>query len=224
MPSTLSRPFSPPDQREAQIKKRALAFFPQGRNSHDWEHTERVLALAVRIGESSDADLFVVRTAAILHDIARSIQDQSAGAICHAQKGAELAAGILTDLSIPNQSAENILHCIRTHRFRGTDIPQTVEAKTLFDADKLDSIGAIGIARAFQFAGEVGARLHNPRNDIENTSAYSREDTGYREYMVKLRHIPSRMQTEEGKRLAAKRAEFMHLFFQHFLAEHAAEM
>lgn len=219
-----AKPFSGPGGPEEQIKIRALAFFPEGRASHDWEHTERVLALATRIGEKSSADLFVLRAAAILHDIGRSYQDRSNGALCHAQKGAELAAGILSELSITGPAAENILHCIRSHRFRGNNIPQSTEAKALFDADKLDAIGAIGIARAFQFAGEVGARLHNPDNNIENTRAYSREDTGYREYMVKLRHIPDRMLTPEGKRLAVKRAEFMHDFFERLLAEHEAEM
>lgn len=106
-----------------------------------------------------------------------------------------------------------MVHCIETHRFRGNNKPQTKEAKVLFDADKLDSIGAVGIGRAFQFAGEVGARLHNGGIDIKQTQSYSKEDTAYREFTVKLRKIKDRMLTEEGKRMAEERHRFMIAFF-----------
>ena len=69
----------------------------------------------------------------------------------------------------------------------------------LFDADKLDAIGAVGVARAFLFAGEVGARLHNPEVRIEETQPYTADDTGYREYRVKLCRIRDRMLTATGR-------------------------
>ena len=81
-------------------------------------------------------------------------------------------------------------------------VPETTEAKILFDADKLDSIGAVGIGRAFLFAGEVGARLHNKDRDLSPTKPYTKEDTAYREYMVKLRHSREKMLTKEGRRIA----------------------
>jgi len=83
----------------------------------------------------------------------------------------------------------------------------------VYDADKLDSIGAVGIGRAFHFAGRIGARLHNTAAEAVGAPAYSVEDSAYREYLVKLRHVPERMLTPSGRRLAVDRARFMDEFF-----------
>ncbi|RPJ79091.1 MAG: hypothetical protein EHJ94_08535 [Deltaproteobacteria bacterium] len=99
-------------------------------------------------------------------------------------------------------------------------MPETIEAKVLFDADKLDAIGAVGIARAYLFAGELGARLHNTDNNIQNTKPYSKEDTGYREYIKKLCKIKDRVLTAEGHRMAEKRHDFMVHFFDRFIEEY----
>lgn len=206
------------------IKEIAEKMFAEAKGSHSWEHTLRVFQLCERIGVKEGADLDVVLIAACLHDIGRCYQDSSNGRICHAEKGAELAAPLIESLDISNHQKENILHCIRSHRFRGQTPPGTIEAQVLFDADKLDAIGAVGIARAFQFAGEVGARLHNSHLNIENTHPYSEEDTGYREFRVKLSKIHERILTAEGKRLAADRHAYMCAFFDRFLAEHAGEL
>ncbi len=93
----------------------------------------------------------------------------------------------------------------------------------MFDADKLDSIGAVGVARAFLFAGEVGARLHSPDVNIDDTVSYSVDDTGYREFRVKLSKIKDRIITGEGKRLAAERHAYMVEFFRRFLTEYEGE-
>ena len=88
----------------------------------------------------------------------------------------------------------------------------------LYDADKIDSLGAVGVGRAFLFAGEVGARLVNTEN-VFGTRAYSAEDTAYREYMVKLRKLPATMKTRAGKAVARERASFMKGFFREFVKE-----
>jgi uncharacterized protein len=90
----------------------------------------------------------------------------------------------------------------------------------LFDADKLDAIGAVGVARAFLFAGEVGARLHSEEANIEDTEPYSIDDTGYREYKVKLSKIRDRILTREGRKLAEDRHLIMAEFFKRFLDEY----
>ena len=198
--------------------------FTGARASHDWDHTLRVLRLCEHIGPVEAADMEVLRPAALLHDIGRSHQDASKGAVCHAVHGAVLAEPIVAGLAFSSERKDNILHCIRTHRFRGRHIPKTIEAKVLFDADKLDAIGAIGVARAYLFAGEIGARLHNPDIDIETSAAYSADDTGYREYRVKLHKIRDRMMTPEGKRLADERHRFMTAFFNRFLQEYEGEI
>lgn len=121
----------------------AQKIFQNAAGSHDWEHTLRVLALARRIAHSEAADMEIVEISAILHDIGRGAQDKSKGKICHAALGAEMAAKILSEHGIPEDRIERIVHCIGSHRFRGDNPPETIEAKVLFDADKLDGIGAV---------------------------------------------------------------------------------
>ena len=128
-------------------------------------------------------------------------------------------AEILEELLLSVSAKDNIIHCVRSHSFRENHAPATLEARVLFDADKLDAIGAVGVARAYLFAGEVGARLHNADIDVTAAPAYSENDTGYREYLVKLRHIHTRMLTTEGRRLAAERHTFMEVFFERFISE-----
>jgi uncharacterized protein len=198
----------------------AKTSFAAARGSHDWDHTERVYRLCMHIGRAEGADLEVLAVAAFLHDVGRSYEDESKGTICHAEKGAEIAKTLLVNYPLSDEKKQNIVHCIGSHRFRGNNAPETLEARTLFDADKLDSIGAIGIGRAFLFAGEVGAKLHNPQADLRNTRPYTEEDTGYREFKLKLSKIKDRMLTAEGKRLAEERHAFMEGFFERLQQEY----
>jgi uncharacterized protein len=191
---------------------------------HSWDHTLRVHKLCARIGKVEGADLEILEIASYLHDIGRPAQDESKGIICHAEEGARIAAEFLNEFEMDSRRKSNIIHSIRTHRFRGDNKPETLEARVLFDADKLDAIGAVGIGRAFQFAGEVGAKLHNPSIDLRDTQAYTEEDTGYREYRIKLSKIKARMLTEEGLRIAQDRHEFMALFFERFIKEYNGEL
>ena len=202
------------------IEKKGRTFFSGSRGSHDWDHTQRVFQLCKKVGDAEDADMTVLLIAALLHDIGRGDQDNSNGVLCHAKKGAEMATPIVEQLPLSADQKENIIHSIRTHRFRNNQIPKTREAKVLFDADKLDAIGAVGVARAFLFAGEVGARLHSPDKMIEDTKPYSEDDTGYREYKVKLSKIKDRMLTITGKGLANERHAYMENFFKQFLNEY----
>jgi uncharacterized protein len=195
------------------VERAARKFFKSASGSHDWDHTERVYRLALRLGKKEKADLDIVRLAAILHDIGRAEEDRSNGRICHSEAGAALARKILARHGFDTETIRRVVDCIRTHRFRKGTAPATTEAKVLFDADKLDSIGAVGIGRAFLFAGEVGARLHNKDRDLSATKPYTKEDTAYREYMVKLRWVKARMFTAEGRRIAAGRHAYMVGFF-----------
>ncbi len=206
------------------IQTIAQKLFTGARASHDWDHTLRVLRLCEHIGSEERADMDVLRVAAVLHDIGRPHQDACLGSLCHAVHGAILAEPIVATLVFSPGQKDNILHCIRTHRFRGINVPETLEAKVLFDADKLDAIGAIGIARAYLFAGEIGARLHSPDVSAEKSVPYSIDDTGFREYSVKLCKIKDRMMTSEGKRMAGDRHQFMTAFFNRFLQEYQGVM
>ncbi|MEJ6951988.1 HD domain-containing protein [Natronospora cellulosivora (SeqCode)] len=181
--------------------------------SHGWEHTERVYNLCLHIGEKEAADLTVIKYAAILHDIGRKEQDESNGRLCHAEIGAAKSRKILNKYDLNKDFIEKVIHCVETHRYRGENIPGSLEAKILFDADKLDAIGAIGIGRAFVFAGENRAKVHDKDVDIEKTKSYTEDDTAYREYLVKLRYIKDKLLTTEGKRLGKVRHDFMVEFF-----------
>ena len=184
---------------------------------HDFEHTERVLANALRLAAATpEADISVIRFAALLHDAARPEEEASRGRRCHAELGAQLAVEILGAYpELPPEFVAAVADAVRTHRWRGRQArPATVEARILFDADKLDSLGAVGIGRAFLFAGACGARLHNREEEALAGQAYGPEDTAFREYLVKLRKLPGQMLTEAGKTEAGERAAFMAEFFR----------
>jgi uncharacterized protein len=195
------------------IREEARCYFAEARGSHDWSHTERVYKLCMHIGRKESADLDILALAAFLHDIGRGQQDRTNGKVCHAVQGALLARRLLERYNLDENTIERIIHCIESHRFRSSVIPLTIEARVLYDADKLDSIGAIGIGRAFLFAGEVGAYVHNRNVEIESTQPYTKEDTAYREFALKLRCVKDTMLTGEGKKLAVERHHFMEEFF-----------
>lgn len=197
----------------SRIREEAGAFFRRARGSHDWDHTERVLRLALRIGRKEKADLGVLTLAALLHDVGRGEEDRSNGKVCHGRSGAALAEAILRRNGLDPATVRAVVHCVRTHRYRGRARPRSLEARVLFDADKLDSIGAVGVGRAFLFAGEVGARLHDKTIDVAKTKPYTREDTAYREFLVKLSLVRDRITTGEGRRIAAERHRYMAVFF-----------
>ncbi|PIU68183.1 hypothetical protein COS81_04905 [candidate division WWE3 bacterium CG06_land_8_20_14_3_00_42_16] len=110
--------------------------------------------------DESEVDLDILKTSALLHDIARAKEDKDdSGNIDHAILGAEMAENILKDFGYSNDKIEAVKHCIITHRFRSGNEPKIKEAKILFDADKLDVIGSIGIARSFMIAGQYGEKM-----------------------------------------------------------------
>ncbi len=219
----MSRPAAGKDLIEA-VRAEARARLDAARGSHDGDHTERVLSLCLHIGRREGADLTILRLAALLHDIGRAEEDKSNGRVCHAEAGAKEARVILARHGLDEAMIDSIVHCIGTHRFRKAAKPETLEARILFDADKLDSIGAAGIGRAFLFAGEVGARMHDPAVDVDKTKPYTKEDTAYREFLVKLRYVKDRMTTAEGKRLARGRHAYMTAFFRRLNKETTGEL
>ncbi len=207
-----------------QIREEAKGLLSGAKGSHGWDHTERVYNLCMHIGKKENADLEILGIAAVLHDIARDSEDESNGKICHAEEGAKMARELLEKHGISKEKIEKVVHCIQCHRFRANNVPRSKEARILFDADKLDCIGAVGVGRAFLFAGEIGANLHDKGVDVGKTEQYSKDDTAYREFLVKLRKIKDRMLTEEGKRIAKERHGFMAEFFDRLNQEVDGEL
>jgi len=198
----------------AQLTAIADDFCAQEGGCHGPDHTRRVHRTALFIGREMEARLDILSAAALLHDIGRRYETDRQGRLCHAAKGAALARIILGDLDFPAPAIDAVAHCIATHRYRGGNPPLSLEAKILYDADKLDSIGAIGIGRAFLFAGQVGARLHNGDADHLLTRSYTTEDTAYREFKVKMSKVRDRLLTPIGRCLANERHAFMEIYFE----------
>jgi uncharacterized protein len=207
----------------SKIEKEAKKFFAGASGCHDWTHVERVYNLAMHIGKQEKADLSVLAVAALLHDIGRKEEMKSRGKFCHAEKGAELAAKILHRYQINQDLIDNITHCIISHRYRNQNIPKTIEAKVLFDADKLDSIGAVGIGRTFLFAGYLQHAMYtgNEQGLVKSKKDYSYtvDDTAFMEYEFKLKNIKNKILTKTGKKIAKERHDFMVSYFKRFWQE-----
>jgi uncharacterized protein len=206
-----------------EIKNEAMAYFVGAGSGHDWTHVERVHDLAVRIAKKEKANIDIVELAAYLHDVGRKEEIESKGKICHAERGSELAEEILSKYNFDQDFVENIKHCILAHRSSNDHKPQTIEAKVLFDADKLDSIGAVGVARDFLFAGFIGSPLYtgNEKETMKDPKKYeyTKEDTALLEYYYKLKKIKLGMTTKTGKEIAKVRDEYMADFFKRFELE-----
>ena len=201
---------------EARLSALAKSILDSDGSCHDWDHTQRVKHTALALGAQEGADLEVVAAAAILHDIARPQEMADQGHTDHAAHGALQAIEILQREGIGDDAfRQHVAACIRTHRFRTRtgEAPATIEAKVLFDADKLDSLGAIGLARAFHFAGKTGARVHNTPEEALSGNSYGREDSALREFLVKLQNVPGRLLTAAGRQIGTERLAFMREFF-----------
>jgi len=188
--------------------------------SHDLDHVDRVYDMCIHIWKLEWADLEILKISALLHDIWRPKQHETKWKICHAQHWAKLAKKILEELWYKQATINNVVHCISTHRFRKWKSPETLEAKILFDADKLDSIGAVWIWRAFMYANEVWAKLHNDQNtNIKESAEHWPDDTAYREYLVKLSKVKNKLFTKSAKKIAEKRDKIMLDFFNNLNEE-----
>jgi len=191
----------------------ARAYYHGAESAHDFDHVLRVLALAEKLARAEGADLEIVRTAALLHDIARADEDTTGGD--HAEMAAERARAILRARGIAPEKIEAIAHAIQAHRFRTNAPPQTLEAKILFDADKLDSIGAVGIARAYQVSGALNQRLWSEvaPDALATRQQRNSNHSAYAEFVVKLSKVRDRLFTASARQIAQERHAYMVDFF-----------
>ena len=181
--------------------------------AHAFDHVLRVLVLAERIALAEGADLTIVRTATLLHDVARREPD-------HHLRGAERARALLADY--PAAQVDAVAHAIEAHRFRKPPAPATLEAACLFDADKLDAIGAIGAARAIAYGATHGQRLWSqPLDEIRADQPPPGNDlyTSSHEFVYKLATLETRLLTPTARAIARQRHDVMAAFFQQLNAE-----
>jgi uncharacterized protein len=191
---------------------------------HDWFHTERVTHNAKLIAKDEDVDLFIVELGALLHDIADAKFHNGDESI-----GPEKATAFLQSIEVPTHIIQHIVNIIVHISFKSslgndnTDKFDSPELRVIQDADRLDAIGAIGIARAFNYGGFKNRPLYDPEiepnlNQDKDTYKKGMAPT-INHFYEKLLLLKDRMNTEAGKRLAHKRHEFMEQFLDQFYDE-----
>lgn len=189
-------------------------------SAHDAEHIYRVLSNAMVIArEETDVNYDILIAACLLHDIGRpdQIRDPS---LCHAAVGSEKAYHFLLNGGFTQDFASAVRDCIRTHRFRKNDQPESLEAKILFDADKLDVVGAIGIARTLVYKGTVTEPLYTRREDGTISDGAGEEPHSFfQEYHRKLNKLYDRFYTQAGHRLAQQRRKAARDFYESLYRE-----
>ncbi len=189
---------------EAFVERRLKGADP----AHDLAHVRRVVAAARRLAEGEGADLAVVVPAAWLHDCV-SVPKDSARRRAASTEAAALAASFLGDAGYPAASIPAVRHAIEAHSFSAQIAPESLEAKVVQDADRLDALGAIGIARCLMVGGSLGLALHHP--DAPFPERREPDDGRYvlDHFYVKLLKLPDTMQTRAGRAEARRRAGFM---------------
>jgi uncharacterized protein len=202
--------------------KEARNWYADSDAVHDFEHIERVYRMAERLARAEGADLEIVRAAALLHD-AQGTAPGEAVRHNHHLASAEFAAQVLTQEGWPTERIAAVQHCIRAHRYRDNrEPPQTIEAKVLFDADKLDVLGAVGVARVIAYAVLAGQPVYAPPS-----AAFLRtgkEEAGephsaYHEFLFKLAKVKDRLFTPTARTLAEARHAYLAQYFEQLGAE-----
>jgi uncharacterized protein len=205
---------------------------------HGFDHVERVYNLAERLAKIEGADIEIVRAAALLHDtnggsnagVESELGTPAAGEnrVEHHKISAQFARKVLQGEGWPEPRIQAVQHCIRAHRFRGnSEVPSTIEAKVLFDADKLDAIGAIGAARAVAYAARADQPVYaKPSLGFLATGekAAGEAHSAFHENIFKLSKIKARMYTASGKAMSEERHRFMMIYFERLEAEARGEI
>jgi len=203
----------------------ADSYYPKRDWAHGRSHIERVLRMAKEIGKREGANLEIIELAAILHDVFENKEAHSnIGGFRHEIEGSKEARKILTGLGASSGTIDAVCHCIESHRKRSGRIePQTIEAKCLFDADKLDCIGAIGIIRSTFVSFDHQQEFYIEEKDLEaykhrnlrrdGTIIDYAQHSSNLEYELSLKDVEKRMYTETGKKIANGRSAFMDEFY-----------
>mgnify|MGYP001587166604 CR=1 FL=1 len=193
----------------------------KGDPGHDWSHVHRVRKLALYIGKKEKVDLFVVELAALLHDIADYKFYKGDEKI-----GGKIAGEWLRKLKVDEKIIKRITYIIDEIAFRGAKVKytmETLEGKVVQDADKLDAMGAIGVARTFSYGGHFNVPMYIPeKKPIFHTSfaQYKKNsESTINHFYEKLLLLKDRMHTKSGKKIAIRRHKFMELYLKEFFKE-----
>ncbi len=188
--------------------ERALVGAPP---SHDLAHVTRVVRSAELFAAREAADVAVCSTAALLHELVNLPKDHPessrSGDLCALE-----AERLLRAHGAAPAFVDAVVACVRDHAFSKGIVPESLEAKILQDADRLDAIGAIGVARCMATAGELGSRLYSPEDPLALARPLDDKAYALDHFAKKLFRIPERMHTATARALAEERVAFMRAF------------
>jgi len=205
-------------------------------SAHNIEHAMRVHNTALKLAKGENVDIDVVKIAAILHDIGgKKERIDPSGKTDHAFESAKLAKPFLKNLGLPEDKIQHILDCIITHRYRTENRPKTKEAQIVFDADKLETIGATGIARIFIWVGKNNAYLYkkvdiakyikeNLSGKINGRIQDKTKHSPQIQFETKDRFVLEKLYTEKAKEIAKERLEFSKMFLDRLEKEIKGEL
>lgn len=207
-------------------------------SAHNLDHSLRVFRLCKLIAKNyPEVDLEVLELAALLHDIGSVIECADAsGKTDHALEGSKMALPILSEQGLSKEKIKHIQDCILSHRFKTANKPKTIEAKILFDADKVDSVGAIGIARTFAWAGKNGANLYKKANlkeyatdnlvggSFEGRIKDKTKHSPQIEYETKLKGLGNKLYTKRAKEIFDERIKYFESFMERLEKEISGQM
>lgn len=205
----------------SQVEQLVKAKFTNQEGSHDWFHIDRVRKNALLIQQSEGGDPLVIELAALLHDY--SDHKYNGGDF---DKGAQEVHALLRDLNSPEELALKIAQIVGIVSYKGAGVADQetiLEGKIVRDADRLDAIGAVGIARAFSYGGSKGRALYDPasRPTMHNTKEAYAQNKGHtiNHFYEKLLLLKDRMETPAAQKIAAQRHKYMENFLLQFMQE-----
>ncbi len=189
-------------------------------SAHDSQHIYRVLNQALKIAQNyKGINSRVLIASSILHDIGRNRQFENPN-LCHAMEGGNMAYEFLINIGWNELESQHVKQCIVSHRFRSNNIPNSIEAKILFDSDKLDVCGALGIARTLMYKGKVNEPLYTlDSNGKVEKGELNDPESFYKEYNQKLSKLYDLFYTKEAKKTAKERQKTARIFFEGMIKE-----
>ncbi|MEX0661638.1 MAG: HD domain-containing protein [Balneolaceae bacterium] len=200
---------------EKTLEKFLLDEISESDAAHDIAHIKRVVNNAILIAdlESQKSDITIIRVAAWLHDcviLPKNHPDRKKASTLAAKK----AESFLSDTVFPTDKIPAVMHAIEAHSYSAGITPRTIEAKIVQDADRLDALGAIGIARCIQVGSSFGANLYNPDDPFSKNRPLNDKAWIVDHFYEKLFNLPDLMHTESAKKIALERVEYMEDFLE----------